>query len=407
MPVRGPRTWRAIAAAAPVLALLAYAPRAHATPAFARRHEVSCNACHQVHYPQLNAFGKAFREHGYQLPDGAEDAARARRTLEPGTGRETLSVFKEVPLSIRGEVFGLVRPQPTGKPASETSVYGFLVGGGSLAKDLSFFFSWSPYPAPALHQARVGLHDLAASWLGPGALNLRAGQLFLLDFQRPTHRQLVPGPSAVGAVRVGESLLNLDDPQLGVQLYGRPGLGPLFYELAIVAGDPGPSGGERDDWKDGFLRLSYTLFQHSSHEVTAGGFGYLGRSDLVSEGYGIKLVHRDDVWYGGGDLELDLGPVNVFGMAYHASHSDPATDGHAVTFQALRAQALVALAPALSCGARYEQVRSTSVSSLERHQLAVHGAFSLATNAVLSLVYRHDFHDAASRSAVLTLDVAL
>lgn len=41
--------------------------RANAIPLFAQRYRLQCGACHSV-LPELNAFGLAFRAHGYQLP---------------------------------------------------------------------------------------------------------------------------------------------------------------------------------------------------------------------------------------------------------------------------------------------------------------------------------------------------
>jgi hypothetical protein len=41
--------------------------RASAIPLFAQRYRLQCGACHSV-LPELNAFGNAFRNHGYQLP---------------------------------------------------------------------------------------------------------------------------------------------------------------------------------------------------------------------------------------------------------------------------------------------------------------------------------------------------
>ncbi len=40
---------------------------ARAIPLFAQRYRLQCEACHSV-LPELNAFGRAFRERGYQLP---------------------------------------------------------------------------------------------------------------------------------------------------------------------------------------------------------------------------------------------------------------------------------------------------------------------------------------------------
>ena len=48
------------------LAFLATGPQAQAVPSFARQTGLACNACHTV-APQLNAFGRYFKLHGYVL----------------------------------------------------------------------------------------------------------------------------------------------------------------------------------------------------------------------------------------------------------------------------------------------------------------------------------------------------
>lgn len=56
-----------IAAALFAGAALALPSQASAIPIFAQRYLLRCEACHSV-LPELNAFGNAFRDHGYQLP---------------------------------------------------------------------------------------------------------------------------------------------------------------------------------------------------------------------------------------------------------------------------------------------------------------------------------------------------
>jgi hypothetical protein len=56
-----------VAAAAAAICFFTSAGRANAIPIFAQRYGLTCDACHTV-LPELNAFGKAFRALGYQLP---------------------------------------------------------------------------------------------------------------------------------------------------------------------------------------------------------------------------------------------------------------------------------------------------------------------------------------------------
>ncbi|HHO52021.1 MAG TPA: hypothetical protein ENK18_14350, partial [Deltaproteobacteria bacterium] len=126
---------------------LGLASPAHAIPPFARRYEVTCSACHQGHYPRLNAYGRQFRDNGYQLPDGAEQPARSRRSVEPGLPDEGLSIFKEIPLSLRGQVFTTAEVQPSApeEPLLSNSLFSYITGGGSVAEDVSYFFTWTPF----------------------------------------------------------------------------------------------------------------------------------------------------------------------------------------------------------------------------------------------------------------------
>lgn len=57
----------AVLAAFSTFALAATCAPALAIPLFAQRYRLQCEACHTV-LPELNAFGRFFREHGYRLP---------------------------------------------------------------------------------------------------------------------------------------------------------------------------------------------------------------------------------------------------------------------------------------------------------------------------------------------------
>ena len=387
---------------------LAVSPTANAMPAFARRYETSCSTCHQFHYPRLNSYGRRFRENGYQLPAGAEDAVRAKRSVEPGTLAEVLSIFKETPISVRAQVFGIVNLDPGAqdKQVYENRLFSFIIGGGSVAEDVSFFFSWTPFPDPAIHQARIGFHNIAETKLGTGTLNVRAGALFLLDFQRPGHRFLAPGPNSAGSVPVGLNGFHLDDPTLGVEAYGRPRWGPFAYELALVTGDPGDGNLEQDDWKDVFARSSYILFHNTDHEASLGLFGYLGRSDIVLNLGGIDIALRDDFWIVGGDVELDVGAFNIAAMAYASTHSNPAPGVNNVAFQATRLELTWGFARKWTGSVRYEQVFSTDDTSLERAQVAPHLTYAAASNVLITTAWRQDLRQPEQSSWVLVAEAA-
>src|SRR5437867_1989376 len=64
--------------------LLSLRPPARAIPAFARKYDLPCSACHEA-WPKLNDFGIAFRDRGYQL--GNEKDSRFGRTRATGRSR--------------------------------------------------------------------------------------------------------------------------------------------------------------------------------------------------------------------------------------------------------------------------------------------------------------------------------
>ena len=119
--------WRTYAI--PALAALAFmvtAP-AHAVPSFARQTGLACNACHTVP-PQLNAFGRFFKLHGYVLgPD----------KLSGGT--DQLSIDKFPPLS----AMLIVSDSRTSKSQPDSAVPGAGAQNGSVAlpQQLSVFYA--------------------------------------------------------------------------------------------------------------------------------------------------------------------------------------------------------------------------------------------------------------------------
>lgn len=177
---------------------------------------------------------------------------------------------------------------------------------------------------------------------------------------------------------------------LGLQFYGRPLWGPFSYEVAIVAGDPGDEGLERDDWKDVFARLTYTLFQNTDHEVTPGIFGYVGRSDIETNLGGIDLALRDDFQIVGADFEVDAGPINFSWMLYFSRHDEPNPDGIPIEFLAARAEIIWGITRDVMTSVRYEQVWSKDDPRLERAQIAPHLTYVIATNVLATVVWRQD-----------------
>lgn len=61
-----------------------FAPQASALPAFARQTGMECAACHQQHFPVLNAFGRSFKAGGYTMM-GAQGQIEGEHLSIPNT----------------------------------------------------------------------------------------------------------------------------------------------------------------------------------------------------------------------------------------------------------------------------------------------------------------------------------
>ncbi len=75
---------KVILSLAGALAATAFAPEASAIPAFARQVGVACQACHFQHFPQLNSFGRAFKNSGFTTI-GAEPKVEGEHLSIPAT----------------------------------------------------------------------------------------------------------------------------------------------------------------------------------------------------------------------------------------------------------------------------------------------------------------------------------
>lgn len=115
-----------------MLALL-WTSAAQAVPAFARKHELNCTACHTA-YPQLNAMGRSYKENGYRFPT----ADAVKNMLEIS---DNLNLEKHVPIS------GVLVARPYDKKDSGSEQIRALheveiIAAGNVAKNWSGFFEF-------------------------------------------------------------------------------------------------------------------------------------------------------------------------------------------------------------------------------------------------------------------------
>src|SRR5215469_18061561 len=121
--------------------ILFSAGRAYAIPAFARKYNLPCSACHEA-WPKLNNFGQVFRDNGYQLDNGKDSPIWQSPTYWPITFRITPQWHRN---SSSNQKVDSIPGDATSPPLEKTvTSHGFDLSGGdiwtagTLYKNISF-----------------------------------------------------------------------------------------------------------------------------------------------------------------------------------------------------------------------------------------------------------------------------
>jgi hypothetical protein len=221
--------------ARPASALPMTAARVNALPAFARKYDMPCSACHDS-WPRLSPFGQAFKDNGYQLMNDRDAPIYQNPSYWPVTFRITPE-WHRVNTNL-GQVDGATPNSAEAK----LSMHGFDWTGldfhtaGTLAKNFSFYVLPSSDSTGAFHFeavfARVD-NILHSSWF-----NIKFGK-FELDnlqsekrtltlsdvggsYQNYHFQPLVSPGSPTGNQLVSEGLYvnGIGDNQVGVEWMG-------------------------------------------------------------------------------------------------------------------------------------------------------------------------------------------
>jgi hypothetical protein len=249
-----------------------------AIPAFARRYETSCTTCHVVP-PKLNAFGVAFKNLGYRMPDDERFikqpdvpmGAPAWKKLWPKAVWPG-AIPDRIPLSVGTEMVADVAPsEPVQLNFAFPEEVEFLAG-GTLGDSLSFFselaFEFGDAVEVDLERGHFNM-QLSKNHM----VNLRLGRMETgaTPFSRFSYR-LTDADFIVSDFRPGGGGFRFRSRQQGLELWGArngPKGGGLQYSLGLVNG----TGGSPDDNtdKDVYGSASYKF----------GGYGVTGPTENV------------------------------------------------------------------------------------------------------------------------------
>jgi hypothetical protein len=296
---------------------------ARAVPVFSRKYHTSCSTCHYA-FPQLNAFGKAFQNHGYRYPGGDADL---RKDDPVSLGSES---YKKVwpdaiwpsdipgfaPLAIRAQgsiEMPLHQPDSVAKSNFAFPEHVQLFYAGTLGEKFSFFGEVEIEDVGGT--ADVGFPFRLQLNQAP-AFNVTVGSLHFDP--SPGDFGLVPTEYNVSAFE-SRNGWTAGGEQPGIGIWGAgngaKGKGGWKYNTAVVTSQ-GLSDAGRD--KDYFARATYkigglgelggTEGQASSssafyrdNNATIGGYIYSGHvaGNIFAEREELTtFAGTTDIWYG-------------------------------------------------------------------------------------------------------------
>lgn len=237
-----------------VFSLLALLPtRAEAIPAFSRRYNLKCYACHTIP-PVLNQQGYLFRRLGYHLPPALEPGKPTPKISDLVKNEPTWSLGNTAALAVAD--FGFTAERTTQEGQSPSSTSGFQVGSWN-----AYFAGWIPdtnffyygeldivtggQTSPDLPNAKFGYAggDAHSSWYASGGRS---------------HLQVAEGTRAAGIYsllpsaplvfeNVSPTAFVLDQSPVGVDLgytWASPGYRNVFAASVKVTNGDNADGSE-------------------------------------------------------------------------------------------------------------------------------------------------------------------
>ena len=191
------------------------APRAYATPAYARRYDTKCETCHSPLPPRLNNTGMLFRRFGFRLPDADESGKLTLNTIPAHSISDAASLVAE----FDGRWDQIVGPGESKSTLEMGEVA--VVAGTSVAKHLSAQAVFLPRNSEG--GAELEGAEMQGNFGAPGGQwTVRAGLLEPNLWMKGTHGTItLEGPLVFGetsSVPVGDfGGFGLGHNQVGVE----------------------------------------------------------------------------------------------------------------------------------------------------------------------------------------------
>jgi len=395
---------------------------ADAIPAFARRYQTSCTTCH-VLIPKLNAFGMAFRNRGFRIPPRDADYVRTPDVALGAPGWRRLwpediwpgALPGMPPVAFRIMADAVADPSETVKLNFDFPHEFEILMGGTAGEHVSY---WGEIEISGDGEVELSRAYLQFDQLGGTTLaNLLIGRFepravpFSRFWRRLTVSDTIPTlhqPVAGG--------FDFEQRQAGLEFWGARtggnGRGGLEYAVGVVNGN-GP-GGDNNTAKDVYYRASYKL----------GGFGVTGTTGgqvsmpspqrwqddsirfgtFAYRGSGLFNGIEDRFWRVGGDVDLWIHNLNLFGAAWHGNDRLAAGPSADLTGTTAFVEAQYVIKPWIIGILRY----GTAVSGQQQEIRRVVAAVPIAIRANVRLVTEHEHYleESGNTRTVVRLDFA-
>lgn len=287
------------------------AHRQRAIPAFARKYNLPCSACHTV-WPELNNFGVVFRDNGYRLKNERDSPVDQAPAYWPVAARITPQF--RVDRTDHQPVDAVSGDASSGKIEKTVTQSGFDLSGvdllmiGTLSQRISFGLVPSAESNGAWHieAAFVRFNDLMNStWA-----NLKAGKFELDNMVSEKRELLLSGNGgfyqSYHFVPAGDATtFGMGDNQLGMELSGHSINSYTRYSASVFSSTDGEIGLAQGKGYDGAFALSQAFEAGTLGLERIGVFGYRGNRPTTFEtlngnpvpgtGLGTKSFYRAGV----------------------------------------------------------------------------------------------------------------
>jgi hypothetical protein len=283
---------------------------AHAIPAFARRHKLSCTACHDP-FPRLKPFGEEFAGNGFWLPEDDNDRDYVN------TGDELLRLNRTFPIAARMDLWLQAESDADVSTDMQTPWGLKLLSGGLLAKNVGYYFYFymsERGEVAGVEDAYVHFNDVFGR-----PLDIMVGQFQTSDPLMKRELRLTFEDYEAYKTRVGDSHINLTYDRGVMVPYTIAATGTDLVGM-VVNGNGAPAAENHDFDRDKYKNYGARLIQAVGELGAVGGFGYWGKEQLVDG----AVTSVNEVTYYGVDANVDVnGYVALTGQWLTREDSSP------------------------------------------------------------------------------------